>query len=493
MSDEIRNVVIAGGGLAGWFSAVRLAQGLRARRTQVSVVEAAPAGGEVDALDALCASTLPAQVLMHAQLGFDEREFMRGAGATFKLGTQFHDWAQPGASHVLPFGDIGARLEAVGFHQFLSRLFHAGQTPDIDDFSVAAQAIRQGRFAHPADDPRSVLSTFEYAHHLDIAGYTRLLRALAGRLGVQAIPGELRAVDRSPDGARIEALRLDGDRRVTGDLFLDCTGPRALLLGEALGVGFESWKQWLPCDRVLLADAPAADSAPVTVARAHEGAWHCEVPLRGRVLHALLHASDRVPASAAEALLTNAVPGKAAAPRSHSLENGRRSDAWRGNCVAIGAAAGFLEPLGSTGLQLIDSGVARLLALFPDTTDLDLMAREYSRAIGAEYDGARDFVVLHHALGRTFRGGSMPDSLNYRRELFEHRGRVVLHDEEIFEEADWACAFIGLGVRPRRHALLADQPADAALNAQVAKISKLMRDAVQQMPPHRAYLERYLA
>jgi tryptophan halogenase len=498
MSEALRDIVIVGGGLAGWYSAARLAQGMRGRNIRIRVIHAAPAGDEPDPLDVFCASTLPSQSVAHLELGLEERDWMRACNATFKLASGFRGFA-PSRSHMLPFGEIGARLEAVGFHQFISRLMHAGEHVDLDEFSVPALAARLGRFAHPSQDARSVLSTYEYAYHLDTRAYTQRLRNFALQAGASAIDADLGDVECNPDRQRVTALQLADGTRITGDLYIDCTGARSAVLGQALGVPFDSWQAWLPCGHAVTTRTKAQDAgAPFTRITRQPAGWAWQVPLSQGVEQALVFdARRRDPRSV---LAEAPSQGEALLPvRSLEFLNGRRRESWRGNCVAVGAAAGFLEPLVSSGLRLIDDGVTRLVALFPDTGDFALMAAEYNRMMGATFDGARDFAIAHYLPERAATSprdemlAALPASLRQRVELFRYRGRVVLHDDEIFEETDWACAFIGLGERPQHYSILAEQSGLEDLRAQLAKISRVMRDAVQKLPPHAVYLERYLA
>jgi tryptophan halogenase len=317
-----------------------------------------------------------------------------------------------------------------------------------------------------------------------------MLRAFAERLGARAEGGELAAVERSEDGRRVMSVTTTAGTRVIGEFFVDCTGAPAALLGEALGVPFDSWQPWLPCDHAVVLRTRTADTpAPFTRITAQPAGFAWQVPLRGALQQALIFdGRRRDPRS-----VLSQVPaqGEALGPaRSLRFTNGRRREFWRGNCVAVGAAAGFLEPLLSTGLRLVDEGITQLIALFPDR-DTACLADEYNRTLGAAYDGARDFAILHYLPGQPVE--SLPATLRQRLELFRYRGRVVLHDGELFEEPEWACAFLGLGERPQHHSILTEQMTEDEALAQVAKIARLMQGAVQKLPSHQAYLERYLA
>jgi tryptophan halogenase len=487
MSEQVRDILIAGGGLAGWYSAARLCLAMRGRAIRVRVVRASAADQAPDPLDVFCASTLSDLPVVNAELGIDERGFMRACDATFKLATEYHGFADPGRSYLLPFGEIGARIEAVGFHHFLSRLSRGGRDLSMDDFSVPSLAARSGRFAHPTRDARSVLSTYEYGYHLDTAAYTRLLRGIATRLGAVAIDADLAHVEASEE--KLDAIVLADGTRLTADFFIDCTGARAALLGQALNAPFESWRHWLPCDGAFVAQLPASDDiAPCTFASARDEGWHWRVPLHNAVRSAFFFDSGAA---------TPPPPPGAATIR---FENGLHRQMWRSNCVAIGAAAGFLEPLASTGMRLIDAGITQLIALFPHQGDMRLLSTEYNRVVGELYDCARDFVALHYLLSRrdtgpwpAARDAQPAGELARCLELFRHRGRMMFDEDEMFEEAWWACACYGLGERPEHFSVLAEQSGEAELQAMVDRIARLMRSAVEKLPPHRAYLQEYLA
>jgi tryptophan halogenase len=335
-----------------------------------------------------------------------------------------------------------------------------------------------------------VLSTYEYAYHLDAAAYTRLLRALAERLGAVAIDQDLAHCE--VGSGHIRSVTLDDGTRITADLFIDCTGTRASLLGGALGAPFESWRAWLPCDAALVARMPpAADLPPYTRITAHDQGWRWRVPLRSAVAEAFFFDSRA-------GMALPEFGGTLESPRQVAFENGMHREAWRGNCVAIGAAAGFIEPLASTGLRLIEGGITQLIALFPQGGDLRVMAAEYNRMLGEQYDRARDFVFLHYLLSRRDgplgRGRAAPPPAELVRclALFRHRGRMMFDEDDMFEEAWWACACIGLGVRPERFSVLAEQGSETDLLATLDKIRRVMRSSVESLPAHRTYLDRYL-
>jgi tryptophan halogenase len=494
MSEAVRNAVIVGGGLAGWYCAARLGNAMQGRALNLRVVRAAPRDAAVDPLDLFCASLLSSAPVALAELGFDERALMRACDATFKLATEYRGFSSAASRYLLPFGEIGARFEAVGFHQFIGRLARSGHAFSLDDFAVPSVAASLGRFAHPTREARSVLSTYEYAYHVDVPSFTKLVRSFAEKRGALAVEQDVVSVD--IDGDNVRAITLGDGTRLEADLFIDCSGARSLLLGQALRAPFESWRAWLPCDAAVVARLPAgAELPPFTRVQAQAQGWSWHVPLRSAIETAVFYDSRATPPQTASEW--GAIT--AAAPRELRFENGLHRESWRGNCVAIGAAAGFVEPLASTGLRLIDGAITQLIELFPDRGDMRFMAAEFNRLTGALYDRARDFVLLHYLLSdRTdaiwgARATPPPESLERFLDLFRHRGRVAPQEDEMFEEAWWACACIGLGVRPAHFAVLAEQMSEADLLAQLAKIARVMRTAVEKLPPHRAYLQGYLA
>ncbi len=498
MSEEIRDVVIVGGGLAGWHSAARLCHAMRGRKLQVRVLRGSAASAPPDPLDVLCASSLSGLPVAHAELGIDEQGFMRECDATFKLATEYRGFGAFGGSYLLPFGEIGARFEAVGFHQFMARVAKSGHDVSLDEFSVPAVAARLGRFAHPTRDARSVLSTYEYGYHFDTQTYTRGLRVLAEKLGAIAVDGDFGGCEIG-DSGEIRSVSLDDGTRVAADLVIDCTGTRAAVLGAALEVPFESWRDWLPCDSALVGRIPApADIAPCTRVSAQPEGWSWRVPLRSAVETAFVHDSRAISPEDAARCASAAAGVDIPALRTLRFENGIRREAWRGNCVAIGAAAGFVEPLASTGLQLIDAAITRLIALFPHRGDMRLTSVEFNRILADQYEQARDFVLLHYLLSERIGGlwsaAATPSPASVARflELFRHRGRTPILDDEIFEEAWWACACFGLGIRPDRFSIIAEQMNEADLLAQLDKVKRVMRSAVERLPAHRAYLQGYL-
>jgi tryptophan halogenase len=465
-------VAILGGGVAGWMSARALARALPAD-CAIRVIETAadtPRGA---------LSTLPALRAFHGLVGLDEATLMRAARGTFKLGSRFSGW--PDGDHAEGFSDVGASLEGVAFQHHWLRGREHGEVGAFEDYSLAVVAGRLGRFGLPSEDGRSVLSTLSYGLHLDAAGYAAALRDSAST--VERLQGEVAEVVLATDGT-IAALVLVGGERVEADLFLDTTA-EGRLIGSALGAAWQDASAWLPCDRLALREiAPRPNPPALTEIEAVAEGWLRRVPLRDHDAVTLAYRSDLTSDDEARQILG----GEAWI---EPLRNGRREQVWRGNCVAIGPAAGQLEPLNGADAHLVQSGVSRLIGLLPGRDAAPLAAAEYNRLMGEDMDRARDLAVLRYAVSRRdeplwalARRVAPPAPLAYKLAQFASRGRVVLYDEETFMEGSWIEALLGHGVLPRRHDPLAERlPADRAAQT-LARLRAMIRQAAQGLPTH---------
>lgn len=476
MAVGVRSVIIVGGGVAGWLAAAALARAF-AGTLRIQVLESGSDPG-----DAFLVATRPDPVLHH-RLGLDDQRLVQATGATFSAGTQFVGWTSPAGTFFLPHGQIGARLENVEFHQHLRRLNDLGGHHRLEDYSICARAAREGRFAHPADDLRSVTATLDYGLRVDPVRYAGLLRMLAMRAGVAAVAGPLKAATRRADGG-IEELVLADESRLRADLYLDCSGPEGWLIGRTLGVKFDSWRQWLPSERAVLTQLPVdPDAAPASIATAEPLGWRWRAPLQTHVVEAYFYAAGD---QGGETARRSPPAGDA---RSIAVSSGRRERFWVRNCVAIGGAGWFLEPLGEPGLRLLLDGIGFFISLFPNQPEEDeALAREFDRLMGSALARARDMgALLQFARGSI---DAVPGELAYKLGVFRRRGKLVLYDEEFFSEAEWISAFLGLGFAPTGCDVLAEQHDAAQIEQMLARICGLMSAAVAAMPAHMAYVAR---
>ena len=497
---RVTKVVVVGGGTAGWMTAAALSR-LVATGVSVTLVESEEIGtvgvGE---------ATIPSLLDYNRMLGIDEDAFVRATGATFKLGIEFRDWRRLGEAYLHPFGTHGRDIDGVSFHQLWLRQANLGNGADpgpIGEYCLSAVAARKGRFTRPASNPQSVLSTLSYAFHFDAALYAKFLREMAEAAGVVRVEGRVTAVDHDVETGFITGLRLDGDRRIDGELFIDCSGFRSLLLGDALGVPFTSWQHWLPCDRAWAVPSERQGTlTPYTRATAETAGWRWRIPLQHRVGNGHVYASDHVDDEVAMRALLAGLDGKPLAePRQLRFVAGRRERLWDRNCVAIGLSGGFLEPLESTSIHLIQSGITRLMSLFPDCGFGAVERDEYNRVMLREYAQIRDFIILHyHATKRSdspfwnhCRTMTIPESLQAKLDLWSGKARTFREQGELFTPDSWIAVLLGQGMRP-----VSTDPLVAALPPQetarfMDHVREMIGKTADAMPTHEQFIAQHCA
>ncbi|HEX8239932.1 MAG TPA: tryptophan halogenase family protein [Allosphingosinicella sp.] len=491
--QAIERILVVGGGSAGWMTAAALANKLAGLPIAIEVVESAEIGtvgvGE---------ATLPHIRFFNAALGFDEAQFMRRTKATFKLGIEFRNWGRIGDSYVHPFGAFGTDLGGIPFHQHWLRMRASGSTVPLEHFSLPIQAARRNRFAHPADDPASLHSTFSYAYQFDAGLYGRFLRDYAESRGVKRTEGRIVDVALRPTDGFISSLALADGRHLEADLFVDCSGFRGVLIEQALKAGYEEWTRWLPCDRAIA--MPCAGTGPLTPytrATARESGWMWRIPLQHRVGNGHVYSSAFIADDEAEAALVAQLEGEPLAePNRLRFTTGKRRLQWAKNCVAIGLSAGFLEPLESTSIHLIQLAIGHLIDLLPDRAWDPLDAEEFNRVMALEYERVRDFLILHYCaterddtpFWNQCRTMELPESLRYKMELFRERGYVVNYREGMFLEPSWIAVYLGQNVVPRNFDPLSEAVPAPRLQAEMSRIAEACGAAAERMPPHRDFL-----
>ena len=496
-ADPIKTAVIVGGGSAGWMTAAALARAF-APHLRVTLVESDEIGtvgvGE---------ATIPQIKVFNEFLGLDEDAFVRETNGTFKLGIVFNGWSRPGASYIHAFGEIGAPAGMLPFYQHWLHAAASGVEDDLWDYSLNAVAARAGRFGRLRKIEGTSLGGLAYAFHFDASLYAALLRRYAEGRGVDRIEGRVAGVARSGEAGRIDHVSLADGRRVAGDLFIDCSGFRALLIGDALGVGYEDWTHWLPCDRAVAAPCESVGApTPFTQASADEAGWRWRIPLQHRTGNGYVFCSAFMDADAAARRLLETLDGPhLAEPRLLSFRTGRRMRQWSDNCVSIGLSSGFMEPLESTSIHLIQAGISRLISLFPDRRFDPALIAEYNRQSAFEFERIRDFLILHyHANAREgsefwrhCRDMALPDALTRKLDLFRSSGRIYREHEELFTELGWLQVLTGQGVGAR-----ASHPAAATLSEDqrrtyFASLKTVIARAAQALPSHDAFIRQHCA
>ncbi|ADU13556.1 tryptophan halogenase family protein [Asticcacaulis excentricus] len=491
--DPLR-IIIVGGGTAGWMTAAGLSYACRDRIAQVTLIESDEIGtigvGE---------ASIPSLVTFNQFLKIDEREFMAHTKATFKLGIEFRNWGALGDRYMHPFGPFGHDFGMAAFHHYWLRAQASGDLTPLSDYNLNSVLARRNAFAPPASDRNSPLSALVYAYHFDAGLYARYLRSYAENFGVTRIEGQVVKVGQDAESGYITGLTLSDGRRVEGDLFVDCSGFRALLIEETLKVGYEDWSGLLPCDRAVA--VPSENQYPLTPytrATARGAGWQWRIPLRHRTGNGLVYASDHLSDDQATESLLSHLDGKPLAdPRLIRFRTGRRRTAWVKNCVAIGLSAGFLEPLESTAIHLTQRGVTKLITSLPRKGFDAVLAKRFNQETRFEYEDVRDFLVLHYALTRRHdtafwnesRTRDISETLKARIALFETTGRIQIGSDELFKDASWLAVMTGQGLRPRDYDPLADMIDAEDLRRSLDFIRAAFARTAEQVPSHDQFLK----
>ncbi|MEO0696872.1 MAG: tryptophan halogenase family protein [Pseudomonadota bacterium] len=494
--NQIKKIVIVGGGSAGWMTAAALSDSL-GKECDITLIES-----EMIGTVGVGEATIPPIRHFNHRLGIDEATFIKETSGSYKLGIQFVDWTRKDHSYFHPFGQHGAEFDFVPFYHFWMREFLAGRvTTSIDDFSMGWAMSKAGRFSHPLPDRRQIQSTFDYAYHFDAILYAAYLRRFAEERGVARIEGKVSDVQLDPENGFIRSVTLEDNRTFEAELFIDCSGFRGLLIEEAMRTGYENWQHWLPCDRaVAVPCAKTGDMLPYTKSTAKAAGWQWRIPLQHRTGNGYVHCSDFISEDEATQTLVNSVDGDLVGdPRTLRFVTGRRRKFWHKNCVAIGLSAGFMEPLESTSLHLIQYGILRLIALFPDSEMSPLLAEEYNEQTVSEYERIRDFLILHyHAterrdteLWKYCSTMDIPDSLTYKIEHFRNYGLLVARDGELFKNPSWVAVYLGQNIVPRRAPAITSSRSHVPVADRFADISRAMDGAVAAMPTHEAFVQEH--
>ena len=489
MTDSKTKVVIAGGGTSGWLSAFSLVSRLGSV-LDITLVESDQIGtigvGE---------ATIPTIRAFHQLIGIDEQEFMSATQATFKLGIQFDNWGQEKDSYFHAFGEIGQRSWMAEFHEFWMEAKAQGFGGSLDDYCLELKAAKANKFAKQAGK-RSV----NYAYHFNATAYATFLRTKSEDAGVKREEGFIEQVTKDEIG-NISSLILSNGKEVTGDFFIDCTGFRALLIGESLDVDYQDWSHYLAADSAIAVQTKAVEEPrPYTQSMAHSAGWQWRIPLQNRVGNGIVYSSKFLSDDDARSTLMENLTGEPISePRQLRFTTGRREKAWHKNCVAIGLSSGFLEPLESTSIHLVTTALLRLMKMFPFGGNTGLLAEQYNREVKLEAETIRDFIILHYHLTERddspfwvhYRTMEIPESLAHRMALFKENGYVWLDDVGLFRVDSWVQVMMGQGITPEQHHKGSCVIPTDGLKEQMTALRNRVANSVAQLPQHSDFIKNY--
>jgi tryptophan halogenase len=491
----LRRILILGGGSSGWMSAALLAR-LFQGMYDITLVESEDIGtigvGE---------ATIPAIKKYNELLGLDENEFMERCQASFKLGIQFENWLRKDHSYIHGFGVIGQDWEWLRCHHYWLKAHAQGRADDFAAYSINTAAALENKFLRAqtqmGDSP---LSHIAHAFHMDASLFARFLSAYAQERGVKRVEGKVIDVALRGEDGFIESVKLADGQVLEADLFLDCSGFRGLLIEGALETGFVDWSHWLPCDSALAMPCARSENfTPYTRSIAHGSGWQWRIPLQHRTGNGHVYAKDFISDDEAASILKGNLDGEALAdPLQVRFKAGKRTKLWNRNCVAIGLAGGFLEPLESTSLHLVQEGIVRLIRLFPDLDFNPGNIDEFNRQTDFEYERIRDFIILHYKATERddtpfwnyCRNMQVPDTLQRKIDLWMANGRIFREDEELFSEESWIQVFIGQGMIPTGYDPQVDLKSDTQIAQYLSNIAAVIGKCVKVMPSHAEYVAK---
>ncbi len=501
-ADPIRHVVIVGGGTAGWMTAAALSKVLQGRY-DITLVESDEIGtvgvGE---------ATIPAINKFNRILEIDEDEFVRETQGSFKLGIEFVNWGHLGNRYIHGFGILGQELWTTDFHQYWLKMRLAGQSPDLEAYSITQRACRANKFMRAdLSRPQSPLSQIVYAFHFDAGLYAKYLSRYSQARGVKRVEGRIERVHlhetAGPREGFVRSVQLADGQEIAGDLFIDCSGFRGLLIEQTLKTGYEDWTHWLPCDRAVAVPCESVKPlTPYTRSTAHRAGWQWRIPLQHRTGNGHVFCSSQISEDEATNVLLSNLDGRALAePRTLRFVTGKRKKAWNRNVVAVGLASGFLEPLESTSIHLIQTAVARLITLFPDQGFSQPDIDEFNEQFDFEITRIRDFIILHYHLNQRTdspfwtqcREMAVPESLKKRMALYQQRGRIFRESSELFTEVGWLQVMNGQGLMPQAYNPLVDLYDEAEIQEFLKGIREVIDRCVEVMPDHAEFIRQHCA
>jgi len=494
-NNLIKKIAIVGGGSAGWMTAAAFSNTF-GKHCEITLIESATIGtigvGE---------ATIPPIKYFNRSLGIEEATFVRETQGSFKLGIEFIDWSKKGKSYFHPFGQYGAEFDTVPFYHHWMREYLAGNIDSLDDYSMAWVAAHKHRFAHPMREKQQIQSTYDYAYHFDATLYAQYLRKYSEARHVKRVEGKVIDATLNSENGFIENIILKNGSVIEADFFIDCTGFYGLLIEQIMKTGYEDWSHWLPCNRAVVVSCEKnSETMPYTKSTAKEAGWQWRIPLQKRTGNGYVYSDRYIDEDTAEKTILNGLDGdKLAEPKHLSFTTGLRKKFWNKNCVAIGLSAGFMEPLESTSLHLIQYGIMRLLAMFPDKSGSPLLAEEYNKLTRAEYERIRNFLILHYyatdredsEFWRYCKNMKIPDDLRNKIDHFIHHSLIVSDERELFHNPSWIAVYIGQNIIPKRAPAITAMRQNIPVKARLSQIRSAILSAADDMTHHDAFIENY--
>lgn len=492
----IKTICILGGGTAGWMTAAGLSNKFSDLDIEILLIESEQIGtvgvGE---------ATLPHIRFFNETLGISEKDFMKATEATFKLGIKFSDWGKIGDDYIHPFGDFGMPIRDIDFHHFWTKLCQNGHSKRLDEYSYPIVTAEQNKFMHPSKDHTKIESTLGYAYQFDSSLYAKVLRSYAEARGVKRIEGKVVSAAQNDLTGDITSVTLEDGTEHAAQLFVDCSGFRGVLIEQTLETGYEDWSEWLPCNRAVTVASEILDPLPpYTRATARSAGWQWQIPLQHRTGNGYVYCSDYISDDEALHQLVSTINGKALTePKQLYFKTGKRRKLWNKNVVAIGLAGGFLEPLESTSIHLIQEGITELIQLFPDAQIAQSDRDEYNRRMDLNFERVRDFLLLHYvatqrddsAMWKHFAALKLPESLQDKIDAWERRGHIMRYEFGVFLPASWIAVMMGQNLMPQGYDRRVDSMTTSEIEKELAQFSHSIDQAVKAAPNHIDYIQRY--
>ncbi|MBY6191871.1 tryptophan 7-halogenase [Microbulbifer agarilyticus] len=493
--SPVKRVVIVGGGTAGWMTAAALAKVTQGTDSKIQLIESESIGtvgvGE---------ASIPSLITFNKMLGIDENQFMAETKGTFKLGIDFVGWGAEGERYFHPFGTYGRGIDSIDFQHWWLQRYNQGNSPDLEEYSLAAQSAFAGKFTRMQPMPDAPFDALAYAFQFDAGLYAQFLRKFSEDLDVERIEGVIEDSQESPESGYIESVRLTSGERIHGDLFIDCSGFRSLLMRQALGTKFVDWSNWLPCNRaVAVACERSGAPEPFTRSTARSAGWQWRIPLQHRNGNGYVYCSDYISDDEATATLLENLDGAAEGnPRQLKFTTGHLESFWEKNCIAIGLSAGFLEPLESTSIHLIQSAIQKLIALYPSQNFEEDKRRIFNERTSLEYQRIRDFLILHYRANRrpepfwrALAAMEAPPHLARKLTSYQQTGNIFREDDELFSVPSWLAVMHGQGIRTESCHPLTSKMDTSFVKDRLQEVRDGIQYVVGAMPPHGEYLDRY--